>query len=253
MLCPSVITTAFLIQTADTSPSDAVLSLLIGILTPLYWYTRQTTTGIHLLSAILFGAQFIIDDFVFLLLGAMSKISWGQYITQALFSSLDVAVGVIVLWAVWPLEWPSWGRLRLVRWGKRERVTRRMEGQVGMGVWGVVSAVRFPARDAWLAALRANALAARHCHSGLKASHVHAHQINECPESSEQPLQIRIKYHMSLHADFRSSSPSSHSATSLATTSSTSSPRFTSHPHPQWANPSGSRQYSTRPYGPYSL
>lgn len=123
---------------------DIFLSLPITILSLLYWYTRQTTAGLHSFGMTLVASGMVFDVVHFAFYGGRSKtLSWEMYVFVLAFSGLDVFEAVMMAKLVLPFEvtWGAWlpTGVRRTGWSKRERNTRRLEGKINWVQRGIVS------------------------------------------------------------------------------------------------------------------
>lgn len=122
--------------------SDVFLAFPLTILDTLYWYTRQTSTGIHSFGSIIGGTTIIILTAEGLGRNFLSKTPWPSFLILVALSGFELATVYFQLCAVVPLErvWRGWvPGIRRVGWSKGERLTRRAEGQLGWVKQGIVS------------------------------------------------------------------------------------------------------------------
>jgi hypothetical protein len=124
---------------------DIILSFPIAILSLLYWYTRQTTAGLHSFGMTLVASMVIFEEVYFVYFGGRSKtVSWEMYIFAIAFSGLDLFEAIMMFKLILPFEvvWGNWlpTGIRRTGWTKRERDTRRQERKVNWTQRGAVSA-----------------------------------------------------------------------------------------------------------------
>jgi hypothetical protein len=129
-----------------TNISFFALSLPILILDVLYWYTRQTPTGVSHIGTLLSGLYLVVQ--------ASSLVAWnysshdlGSAFASLVFDGLACVPAFLMLKLVWPLEWADvgptpdkgkWKRwfsgwkkgMRRTRWNHRERRNLRIEAKV---------------------------------------------------------------------------------------------------------------------------
>lgn len=129
---------------ADYIYRDILLSFPIGVLSLLYWYTRQTTAGLHSSAMTVIASVIFFEEVYFVYYGGRSKtVSWEMYVFVIAFSGLDLFEAIMMIKLVLPFEviWGDWlpKGFRRTGWTKRERDTRRQERKVNWVQRGIVS------------------------------------------------------------------------------------------------------------------